>query len=170
MVIVPLLALLAVVGMSLALQLQERQVRADATRANMLATAAQNALVAALNGETGVRGFAATGNETFLDPYNQELRHLPVTLAALDRAAMAQHQQAVGQQLTNGLVAGDTFDTPNVGPWLHSQPTNGTHYRIEVPLTGANNGAGVVQVYTYNGSSSIGGTGTMSDCGNSLVK
>ena len=66
----------------------------------------------------------------------------------------------------NGLLAGDTFDLPNVGPWLRDPPTNGTHYRIEAPLATP----GTVQVYNAAGSAPIGGTGAIADCSNPLVK
>ena len=67
---------------------------------------------------------------------------------------------------TNGFLAGDTFDTPNLGPWLRDQPTNGTHYRIEVPLNGALNGTGQVEVWNSTGTATIPAVSTNSaaDC------
>jgi signal transduction histidine kinase/DNA-binding response OmpR family regulator len=104
-VAVPLVALLAVVGMSLALQLQERQVRTSATKANALVAGAQNGLLAALNAETGVRAYAATGAVSFLQPYHQAQRALPATLAGLDDAARNDGQRAAGEQIQAGLRA-----------------------------------------------------------------
>lgn len=60
------------------------------------------------------------------------------------------------------LLVKDTTVTPNLGPWLRDQPTNGHHYRIEV----STDGNGTVQVYKWDGSATIpsSGTGTVADC------
>lgn len=79
--------------------------RASATKANALVAAAQKGLLAALNAETGVRAYAATGAVSFLQPYQQAQRALPSTLAALDGAARNDDQRAVGEQVQSGLRA-----------------------------------------------------------------
>ena len=50
---------------------------------------AYNALRYMLDEETGVRGFAATQNPLFLQPYNEALKPFPATLAQL-RADIAE--------------------------------------------------------------------------------
>jgi prepilin-type N-terminal cleavage/methylation domain-containing protein len=57
----------------------------------------------------------------------------------------------------------DTYTTPSAGPWLRDNPTNGSHYQIEV----TSDGSGTVQVYTANGSATIPATNptaTVADC------
>jgi signal transduction histidine kinase/DNA-binding response OmpR family regulator len=103
-VAVPLLALLVVVGMSLDLQFQERQARAEGHDATALMNAAQNSLIAGLNAETSMRGYAATNDAVFLGPYTEARRELPATLAALDQSASPEHQQAAAGQVSRGLT------------------------------------------------------------------
>ena len=69
-VAVPLIALVAVTSASLALQYKERQVRSVAITASALNTSAQQVLTDAVNAETGVRGYAATRDPLFLQPYD----------------------------------------------------------------------------------------------------
>ena len=68
---------------------------------------------------------------------------------------------------TNGFLSGDGSDSPTLGPWLRDQPTNGTHYRIEVPLNVASNGTGHVEVWNSTGTATIPAVSTNSaaDCG-----
>jgi signal transduction histidine kinase/ActR/RegA family two-component response regulator len=87
---VPMLALIGVTSASLALQLKERQVRSVAITASTLNAAAQQALSDAVNAETGVRGYVATGNPLFLQPYSLTLARLARDRAALRAAAIAQ--------------------------------------------------------------------------------
>ena len=67
---VPLLALLVTAAASLGLQYREHQARAAARASFDLIGAADRVLGSALNGETGVRGYAATGDALFLQPYD----------------------------------------------------------------------------------------------------
>ena len=82
---------------------------------------------------------------------------------------------AVPVTTAGGLLAGDTVDVPNVGPWLRDQPTNGHHYQIQVPLTGTlpngnqANGSGSVQVWKWNTttnsfSTAVPVSGSAADC------
>jgi len=69
-IVVPLLALLVTAAASLSLQFREQQAR-DVGRANFnLINAADRVLGNALDGETGVRGYAATNERVFLQPYH----------------------------------------------------------------------------------------------------
>ena len=101
--------------------------------------------------------------EVAVEAYKAQLGEYPKTgdhgipLAATD---------AVPSTTANGLIKGDTFDAPPVGPWLRDQPTNGLHYRIEA----STDGSGTVQVYKWDGSATIPAppgpspTGTAADC------
>ncbi|MDR2988417.1 MAG: response regulator [Nocardiopsaceae bacterium] len=68
---VPLLALLVTVAASLGLQLREQAARSTARASFNLIGAADRVLGSALDGETAVRGYAATGDPVFLQPYNE---------------------------------------------------------------------------------------------------
>ena len=72
-VAVPLIALIGVTSASLALQANERQERSAARAASDVSSAAQQVMYDALNAETGVRGYAATGDPMFLQPYTRTL-------------------------------------------------------------------------------------------------
>jgi signal transduction histidine kinase/ActR/RegA family two-component response regulator len=89
-VAVPLIALIGVTSASLALQYKERQERSAAMTASTLNTAAQRVLTDALNAETGVRGYAATRDPLFLQPYSMVLAGLARDQAALRAAAVAE--------------------------------------------------------------------------------
>jgi signal transduction histidine kinase/ActR/RegA family two-component response regulator len=89
-VAVPLIALIAVTSASLSVQYSERQQRSEALTASALTTSAQQVLTDAVNAETGVRGYAATGNPQVLQPYNVALTRLAGDQAALRAAAVAE--------------------------------------------------------------------------------
>jgi signal transduction histidine kinase/CheY-like chemotaxis protein len=89
-VAVPLIALIAVTSASLALQHNEGQQRSVALTASALITTSQQVLSDAVNAETGVRGYAATGDALFLQPYNVALSRLARDQAALRAAAVAE--------------------------------------------------------------------------------
>lgn len=68
-----------------------------------------------------------------------------------------------GSDAVPALRSSDTSSGATLGPWLRDQPTNGTHYRIEV----STDGKGTVQVYTASGSATIPAaspTHTAADC------
>ncbi len=58
--------------------------------ASAVNTSAQQVLADAVNAETGVRGYAATGNPLFLQPYNMSLARLGRDSHAFGAAAVAQ--------------------------------------------------------------------------------
>ena len=86
----PLIALIAVTSASLALQQNERQERHVALTASAVNSAAQQVLADAVNAETGVRGYAATGDPLFLQPYNLTLTRIAKDRATLRHAALAE--------------------------------------------------------------------------------
>jgi signal transduction histidine kinase/ActR/RegA family two-component response regulator len=87
---VPLIALISVTSASLVLQSNERQERQVALTASALNSAAQLVLADAVNAETGLRGYAATGDPLFLQPYNLTLTHIGHDRVALRAAAAAE--------------------------------------------------------------------------------
>jgi signal transduction histidine kinase/CheY-like chemotaxis protein len=89
-VAVPLTALIAVSSASLALQHNERQERSVALTASALTTSAQQVLADAVNAETGVRGYAATRDPLFLQPYSVSVTRFARDQAALHVAAVAE--------------------------------------------------------------------------------
>jgi signal transduction histidine kinase/ActR/RegA family two-component response regulator len=86
----PLIALIAVTSANLVLQSSERQERRVATTANAVNTTAQQVLIDAMNAETGVRGYAASGDPQFLQPYNMSLARLGRDEAVFSAAAVAE--------------------------------------------------------------------------------
>ena len=68
-VAIPLIALIAVTSADLALGHSEHTERSISIRASNLTHTADGVLVNALNAETGVRGYAATHDPIFLQPY-----------------------------------------------------------------------------------------------------
>ena len=85
----PLIALIAVTTASLMLQYNERQERSVAMAASRLSTAAERTLADAVDTETSIRGYAATGKPVFLTPYNLSRKSLPADLATLRTDAIA---------------------------------------------------------------------------------
>ena len=89
-VAIPLTALIAVTSASLALQHNERQERGVSLTASTLTTTAQQVLADAVNAETGVRGYAATRDPLFLQPYSVSVTRFARDQAALHAAAIAE--------------------------------------------------------------------------------
>jgi signal transduction histidine kinase/CheY-like chemotaxis protein len=96
-VTVPLLTLILIVLASLMLQSNERQERQVGRAASALSTSADQILADAVNAETGVRGYVATGNPKFLDPYNLTLTRFTNDLATLRAAAAAEGDGGAAQ-------------------------------------------------------------------------
>ena len=96
-VAVPLVALILITLASIVLQNNERQERHVGQAASTLSTSANQVLADAVNAETGVRGYVATGDPKFLDPYNLTLTRFTKDLAALRAAAAAEGDGAAAQ-------------------------------------------------------------------------
>jgi signal transduction histidine kinase/ActR/RegA family two-component response regulator len=84
---VPLIALICIVSASIVLQNNERQERAVSIAASNLSSSADQVLSDAVNAETGVRGYVATRDLEFLQPYNATLSRFTQDLATLRAAA-----------------------------------------------------------------------------------
>jgi signal transduction histidine kinase/DNA-binding NarL/FixJ family response regulator len=120
-VAVPLVALIAVSLASLMVQTSERHQRSISRVAFALSSAATQVLADAVNAETGVRGYVATGQPVLLGPYNSARDRMPADLANLRAAAMTQGATAQEQsarvamarvmsqldRLRAGVAAGD---------------------------------------------------------------
>jgi signal transduction histidine kinase/ActR/RegA family two-component response regulator len=85
---VPLIALIATTGASLALQYQEHQVRTVSRVASAVVTWADQVLIDAINAETAVRGYAVTRDPAFLGPYHVALARIGADRQSLRAAAV----------------------------------------------------------------------------------
>jgi signal transduction histidine kinase/CheY-like chemotaxis protein len=92
----PLIALIGVTVASLVLQYNEQQERTVALAASRISSAAGQTLADAVNAETSIRGYAATGKATFLTPYNLARMAVPRDLATLHSDAIA--EKDIGQE------------------------------------------------------------------------
>ncbi|HEX9538176.1 MAG TPA: CHASE3 domain-containing protein [Streptosporangiaceae bacterium] len=102
-VVVPLIALIGTTSASLALQYSERQERSAAVAASGLSSAAGRVLADAVNAESGVRGYAATGRPLFLAPYRLALTRIDAERKAF-RAAAVTEDDARQQRLVDATT------------------------------------------------------------------
>jgi signal transduction histidine kinase/ActR/RegA family two-component response regulator len=96
-VTVPLVALILIVLASIVLQHNERQERTVSIAASNLSSSADQVLSDAVNAETGVRGYVATRNPVFLEPYQLALTRFTKDLAALRAAGAAEGDAGAAQ-------------------------------------------------------------------------
>jgi signal transduction histidine kinase/ActR/RegA family two-component response regulator len=103
-VAVPLIALLAITSANLVLQRNEASERAVSVAARNLDDAAAQVLADAVNGETGIRGYAATRDPTFLAPYNLALTRIGAerTLLRKDAVIAGVGRQQLAADATTG--------------------------------------------------------------------
>jgi signal transduction histidine kinase/CheY-like chemotaxis protein len=105
-VAVPLLVLMGIVSANLLLLQRESTERTVSTNARVLATDASLVLADAVNAETGVRGYATTGDPLFLAPDNLALTRIGAERRSLGEAAVLEgagrQQRAVNA--TTGTV------------------------------------------------------------------
>jgi signal transduction histidine kinase/ActR/RegA family two-component response regulator len=100
---VPLIALLVTAGASLGLQLREQEARTVGRTNFDLIGAADRVLGQALNGETAVRGYAATGDVLFLGPYRM-MRTQIGSARSMFRTAAAEAGDVQQQQEADNTV------------------------------------------------------------------
>src|SRR5580692_12499068 len=86
----PLIALLGVSSASLILQANEQQERHIGLASSAVSNSANQLLADAVNAETGVRGYAATGDPLFLRPYDLALTRIGADRKSLRKAAIAE--------------------------------------------------------------------------------
>jgi signal transduction histidine kinase/ActR/RegA family two-component response regulator len=96
----PLVALVAVTVASLVLQYNERQERLSGHAADALNSAATFVLIDALNAETGARGYVATRQRGFLQPYDMARGIIGKDLAAFRAAAAVEHVGRLARAVT----------------------------------------------------------------------
>lgn len=102
----PLIALIGVTSASLALQHNDRQERQAARTASAVTTASQQVLADAVNAETGARGYPATGDPLFLQPYCLTLTRIAQDRTALRAAAVAEEDLTELGQPLDSFMAG----------------------------------------------------------------
>jgi signal transduction histidine kinase len=85
---VPLVALVCIVSANLVLEGNESQQRTTGHAANALVNALGAVLLDAVNAETGIRGYAATADPTFLAPYYLALKQFDADQRSLRAAAL----------------------------------------------------------------------------------
>src|SRR3984885_15726789 len=107
-VAVPLIALLGITSANLVLQRDESSQRSVSTNARSLDEAAGQVLADAVNGETGVRGYAATRDPLFLAPYTLMLTRIGAERRSLREAAVLEgdggQQRAVDATMGKELL------------------------------------------------------------------
>jgi signal transduction histidine kinase/ActR/RegA family two-component response regulator len=103
-VAVPLIALMGLTSANLLLQQNESKERSISTNARNLDDAASQILADAVNGETGIRGYAATRDPLFLDPYTLMLTRIGAERKTLREAATTEADS--GQQRTVDATTG----------------------------------------------------------------
>jgi signal transduction histidine kinase/ActR/RegA family two-component response regulator len=124
----PLIALIAVTVASLVLQYNEHQERTVALAASRLSSAASKTLADAVNGETSIRGYAATGKPVFLTPYNLSRIAVRKDLATLRSDAIA--EKDVGQERA---AAATTASVMAELARMHAEISAGTTGRALTP-------------------------------------
>jgi signal transduction histidine kinase/ActR/RegA family two-component response regulator len=102
-VTVPLFILILIVLASVVLQNNERQERAVSIAASTLSSSADQILSDALNAETGIRGYVATGDPAFLAPYNTVLGRISEDTTTLRSAATAEGDRRAEQAIEASL-------------------------------------------------------------------
>jgi signal transduction histidine kinase/ActR/RegA family two-component response regulator len=87
---VPLFTLIVITLASLVLQYNERQERQVGQAASTLSSSANQVLADAVNAETGLRGYAATADPSFLGPYDLTLTRIDADEIALRITAISE--------------------------------------------------------------------------------
>ena len=100
---IPLIALMGITAANLTLQQHESHERTVSLRARDLAAAVTLVLTDALNAETGLRGYAATRQPAFLEPYYAAVSRLGAERTSL-RAAAASSGYVRQQRAVDGTA------------------------------------------------------------------
>ena len=106
-VAVPLIALMGLISANLLLQQDESNERNVSTNARNLVGGAGQVLADAVNAETGIRGYAATRDPVFLDPYALTLARIGAERTSLREEAAI--EGAGRQQRTVDVTAGQVL-------------------------------------------------------------
>ncbi len=131
---VPLFTLIAITLASLVLQYNERQERQVGQAASALSNSADQVLADAVNAETGLRGYAATADPSFLGPY-----YLTVTRIGEDATAMRAAAVSEGDTRSAAAVATTTSNVMTQLAQMRTQISAGVFARaLESQLASAN--------------------------------
>jgi signal transduction histidine kinase/ActR/RegA family two-component response regulator len=127
-VAVPMIALMGITSANLLLQHSESSERSISTNARNLDGAATQVLADAVNGETGIRGYAATRDPTFLVPYTLTLTRIGAERKLLRKDAVMAGvgRQQLATDATTGQVLAELAQ-------LHSAISDGTSARNLLP-------------------------------------
>jgi len=101
---VPLTVLTAVICTGLTFQLEERAERQTGIAANRLIRTAQAVLADAVEAETGIRGYGATADRIFLDPYTAAVARLDADLSALRHATPRSVERRQADAVTRSTI------------------------------------------------------------------
>jgi PAS domain S-box-containing protein len=103
---IPLIALIGTTSASLVLQFKQHEARSVALATTNLTGTANQVLADAVNGETGIRGYVATSDSTFLAPYTLALTRISADRTALRNAAATEgdRRQQRAVNVTTGQV------------------------------------------------------------------
>jgi signal transduction histidine kinase/ActR/RegA family two-component response regulator len=131
---VPLFTLIAITLASLVLQYNERQERQVGQAASTLSNSADQVLADAVNAETGLRGYAATADPSFLGPYYLTLTRIGADVTAMRAAAVSE-----GDTRSAAAVATTTSNVMAQLAQMRTQISAGVFARaLESQLTSAN--------------------------------
>jgi signal transduction histidine kinase/ActR/RegA family two-component response regulator len=131
---VPLFTLIAITLASLVLQYNERQERQVGQAASTLSNSADQVLADAVNAETGLRGYAATADPSFLGPY-----YLTLTRIGADATAMRAAAVSEGDTRSVAAVATTTSNVMAQLAQMRTQISAGVFARaLESQLASAN--------------------------------
>jgi len=98
------LVLLAIVGVSYRAWRQYSGANAEADHARKVRDSVDALLASLTDAETGQRGFLLTGENRFLEPYNQAVRVIPLNLAHLDSLLPGAAGESANASRLNSLV------------------------------------------------------------------
>jgi signal transduction histidine kinase/ActR/RegA family two-component response regulator len=156
----PLIALMGITSANLLLQHSESSERSISTNARALDDAATQLLADAVNGETGIRGYAATRDPAFLAPYTLTLTRIGAERTLLRKdaviAGVGRQQQTVdattGQMLVElaqlQSAVSDGTSGPNLLPALLNGKT--TMDRLRVQVAGLTTGPAALVAVQHN--------------------
>lgn len=98
------LTLAVLVGLSYRQWEQYRRANAEAERSREILSALDSVLSDVADAETGQRGFLLTGENRYLDPYNQALQELPDDLATLRKLLVEDHRSTQDFEELNSVA------------------------------------------------------------------
>ena len=108
------LVLVGIVVMSYREWKLHQAARADALRISVILGSVNNLIIGMLDADTGQRGFALTGEEQYLEPYNRGIQTVPAELANLNRLLAERPSMFWSTPLTCGPITIGRKCCPNI--------------------------------------------------------